>query len=142
MNIPSRAYAYLLTRLRFPNCTSLDLEPDRHMVSSDQHVPFRHNMPCFIQLSRSLLRSHNRPIVVALGTEDKPGSITLPSADNVDVTSMDTNGFSLLLRRYVRTTIEFLDAFEQVLSLVHRACPAALPLHLAVRFSRPDSGDD
>ncbi|KAG8881035.1 hypothetical protein FRB97_000224 [Tulasnella sp. 331] len=136
-HISSRAYANLLTRLRFPNCESIDLEPDPSTASvdGDHHIPFRHDAPHFIQQVRGMLIYDESPIQVTLGQAHSSNVISVRSVSTKDTKNV---GFNLRLRAALVQPGEMWssDAVEQVIELVQQSYPAGSSLHLAVNLSR------
>lgn len=134
--ITSRVYAHLMTRLRYPKCESVDLEPYRPTASldGDHHVPFRHDTPHFVRQGSRMLLSQDGPVQVALGYrfDGSLMSLSSPGKRHVGAEDTETVGFRLQLRGDFSLAMGSLDAAEQVIDLVHQACPAASRVHLAV----------
>ncbi|KAG8843763.1 hypothetical protein FRB96_003725 [Tulasnella sp. 330] len=141
--ISSRTYSYLLTRLCFPNCESIDLEPDPPIaaVDGDHHIPFRHDAPRFIQQIKNILICDKNPIQVALGDGYSSDMFSVCSFGKMEMETADANavGFSLRIRAaHVLPAggMGVLYTVEQVIELVEQSWPAAWPLHLSLNFNR------
>ncbi|KAG8986345.1 hypothetical protein FRB93_005341 [Tulasnella sp. JGI-2019a] len=137
VKIPMFAYNHLLSRLRFPNCRSVELEPNppngMEWAVDDM---YRHDTPIFVeQVKHALLLDPT--VVVSLGRPDGTKSVRVNNdgwTEAVEGMECKSSGFSLMLRPGMTSdALRIIDVAKQVTELVRRACPTSA-LHLYVRL--------
>ncbi|KAG8874088.1 hypothetical protein FRB97_006178 [Tulasnella sp. 331] len=149
--IPCTSYNHLLARLHFPNCPSIELQPDpptptsARPSASNGSDTYRHDTPTFArQVERALLV--DGAIFVSLGEAGRRAAYLSSYGWHQDIGSERSGpGFSLLLWPILsgpgesRATFP-LGAITGVVELVRRANPESTNVHLSISLglNRPD----
>ncbi|KAG8986324.1 hypothetical protein FRB95_013936 [Tulasnella sp. JGI-2019a] len=137
VKIPMFAYDYLLSRLRFPHCQSIELEPDAPIpVEVIKGTVYRHDTSVFAQQAKSSLLL-GETIYVSLGRYDgsravcvNTGGWTLGSGTTED----SDPGFSLALHPAVTSNpAAIVSVASQVTEFLRQACPTS-PVQIHVEL--------
>ncbi|KAG8878586.1 hypothetical protein FRB98_006055 [Tulasnella sp. 332] len=147
-NIPCTSYNYILSRLRFPNCVSIELQPDppstNDLHSYNSSDAYRHNTLTFVQQVRHALLT-NEAIEVSLGRGDSRIAAHLRTLGWTQGQNIGggnhSPGFSLVLRPAPVSILTFNPgAITEVVELAQQACSASTGIHLSVGLGldRPD----
>ncbi|KAG8862969.1 hypothetical protein FRB96_000389 [Tulasnella sp. 330] len=137
--IPYDCYNYLLSRLHFSNCLSIELQRDVSITARDLSTyatldAYRHDTPAFAaQVKRALLV--DGAVVVTFGRGSRAAAQLASHGWAVDKKlEWVCPGFSLSLRSAFDLSKFDLKAVRGMVELVKMTCALDTPIHLSIRL--------